>query len=47
MVGPAYEIEMKDEPIKPLQLNVARKTPFALRYGAKAKLDRLVAKGVL
>ena len=47
MIGPEYEIEMKDEPIKPLHLNVPRKTPFALRDGAKAELDNLVTKGVL
>ena len=47
MIGPAMKIEMKDEPIKPLHLNVPRKTPFALRDGAKAELDSLVAKGIL
>ena len=47
VVGPAYEIELKGEPIKALHLNAARKTPFALRDGTKAKLDRLVAKCVL
>ena len=47
MIGPQYEIELKDEPIKPLHLTVPRKTPFALRDGAKAERDSLVAKGVL
>ena len=47
MIGPAYEIEMKNEPIKPLHINVARKTPFVLRDGAKAELLRLVDKGIL
>ena len=36
MIGPKYEIKMKDETIKPQHLNVPRKTPFALRDGAKA-----------
>ena len=30
MIGPKYEIELKDEPIKPLHLSVPCKTPFAL-----------------
>ena len=46
MVGLAYEIELKDKPIKLLHHIVARKTPFPLRDGAKAKLDRLVVKGI-
>ena len=47
MMRPAYEIEMKNKPIKPLHLNATGKTPYALRDGAKAKLDRLVAKRIL
>ena len=47
MVGPAYEIELKDEPINSLHLKVARKTPFGPIDGAKPELDRLMAKGVL
>ena len=47
MIGPTYEIEIKIEPFKLLRLNVPRKTPYALRDRAKAKLDRLVAKEVL
>ena len=47
MIGPAYEIEMKKEPIKPLHLNVACKTPFAFRDGAKQELQRLVDQGIL
>ena len=47
MIGPAYEIEIKNEPIKPLHINVARKTPFPLRDGTKAELQRLVYKGIL
>ena len=30
MIGPKYEIELKDELIRLLHLNVPRKTPFAL-----------------
>ena len=30
MIGPAYEIEMKDEPIKPLHINVPRKPHLLL-----------------
>ena len=39
MMRPAYEIEMKNKPIKPLHLNATGKTPYALRDGAKAKLE--------
>ena len=41
MIGPEYKIEMKDKPIKPLHLNVPRKTPFAPIDGAKAEFDNL------
>ena len=47
LVCPAYEIELKDEPIKPLNLNVARKSSFGLRDGAKAELERVVANSIL
>ena len=47
MISPEYQIELRDEPIKPLHLNILRKTPIALRDGAKAELDNLVAKRVL
>ena len=47
MIDPAYEMEMKNEPIKPFYLNVAHKMPFALREGARAELQRLIDKGIL
>ena len=31
MIGREYEIELKDEPIKPLHLNVPHKTHFSLK----------------
>ena len=48
MTQKKYEIEIKkDASIKPLHLNVARKTPFWLQDGVKAELQRLIDKEIL
>ena len=47
MIEPKYEIVMKNKPIKPLHMSVARQTPFASQDGANAELLRLIDKGIL
>ena len=47
MKGVPMKIKMKDGPIKPLDVNTPRKTPYAYQDKAKAKLDYLVKLGIL
>ena len=48
MTGEPMRIELVDNvTIKPLHVNVPRRTPYAYQKIAKAELDRLVELGIL
>ena len=48
MIGDPYKIEMRDDiPIKPIHVNVPRRTPYAFQEASKKKIETLVREGVL
>ena len=48
MLGEPYAIERRDDiPVKPIHVNVPRRTPYALQPAGKAKIDHLERLGIL
>ena len=48
MLSDPYKIELRNDiPIKPIHVNVPRRTPYAFQDTAKKKIETLVREGVL